>query len=98
MQFPHCDARILHSPGACVYCDDHPDWQQLRITWGINFTSESEPGLHPCPADAARGDNHMEWGGNVARDSEGRIFVPPPAPADVDAAANTVLSIIQGEQ
>lgn len=95
MQFPHCDARILHHHGACVYCDAHPDWQQLRVTWGINFTGESEPGVQPCPADRARGDGHMAWGGNVARDQEGNPVIPPPHPADVQAAATTVLNVLK---
>jgi hypothetical protein len=40
MQFPHCDGRILHAPGVCTYCDMHPEWQELRLAWGINFTGE----------------------------------------------------------
>jgi hypothetical protein len=67
-QFPHCDARILHAPGECVYCDQHPDWQALRASWGIAFTgwTPDEKEL-PCPADHARGNTHTKWGGNVAR-------------------------------
>lgn len=36
--FPHCDQRILHKPGECEFCDEHPDWQELRKAWGIAFT------------------------------------------------------------
>ncbi len=39
-RFPHCDARILHPPGVCSYCDDCPELQELRRVWGINFTGE----------------------------------------------------------
>jgi hypothetical protein len=65
-QFPHCDSRVLHAPGECVYCDEHPDWQELREVWGINFTGHQEVLKMQCPADRARGDNHKLWGGNVA--------------------------------
>lgn len=72
MQFPHCDSRILHAPGVCHYCDRRPEWQQLRVAWGIAFTGytpvESQA---PCPADAARApgspSDHRRWPGNVAR-------------------------------
>lgn len=47
-QFPHCDARILHAPGECEYCDLHPEWQELRKMWGIAFT-----GHLPGPITAA---------------------------------------------
>lgn len=67
-QFPHCDQRILHAPGECRYCDSHPEWQALRLAWGIAFTGY-EPDGHelPCPADHARGNTHTQWGGNVAK-------------------------------
>lgn len=63
-QFPHCDPRILHAPGVCKYCDDHPEWQELRETWGICFTGEFAEGFTPCPADVDRGEKHAQWGGN----------------------------------
>ena len=67
-QFPHCDQRILHAPGDCEYCDKHPDWQALRVAWGICFTGWRPDGDElPCPADYARGDNHTKWGGNIAK-------------------------------
>jgi len=64
-QFPHCDPRILHAPGECKYCDAHPDWQELRNQWGINFTGGTDPDRYKCPADAARGDRHETWQGNT---------------------------------
>jgi hypothetical protein len=67
-QFPHCDQRILHAPGECEYCDQHGEWQSLRVAWGIAFTGWSpEETELPCPADNARGDNHKKWAGNVAK-------------------------------
>lgn len=85
--FPHCDARILHAPGECSYCDKYDDWQELRGMWRIAFTGETPPeGWTPCPADAARPpgspSDHRKWGGNVARDerdllpSEWRSYPP----------------------
>lgn len=67
-QFPHCDARILHAPGDCQYCDSHPEWQALRLAWGIAFTGY-EPGENelPCPAMHMRPDAFEKWGGNVPR-------------------------------
>lgn len=67
-QFPHCDQRILHAPGECQYCDKHPMWQQLRISWGIAFTNyEPENDELPCPANYARGETCNIWGGNKAK-------------------------------
>src|SRR5271165_4500662 len=65
--YPHCDARILHAPGECQYCDMKPDWQILRQRWSIAFTGYTPEGTElPCPADYARGDTHKNWNGNVA--------------------------------
>lgn len=66
--FPHCDPRILHAPGECIYCDTQKDWQYLRNVWGIAFTGYTPEGDElPCPADYARGDSHKLWHGNVAK-------------------------------
>ena len=71
-QFPHCDQRILHAPRECELCDRHPDWQALRLAWGIAFTGyEPEEKELPCPADHARGDNHKLWFGNIAKPAPG---------------------------
>ncbi len=89
MQFPHCEARILHAPGECEYCDLHPDWQELRRVWGIAFTGEPATGVDgykqlPCPADYNRGNRHTGWGGNVARmplpDNWHELMVDDPCP------------------
>jgi hypothetical protein len=70
-QFPHCDSRILHKPGECAYCDKHPDWQELRRAWGINFTGgrtkkDGDSIWLPCPAEVNRPlDTINKWGGNV---------------------------------
>lgn len=65
MQLPHCDSAILHAPGKCEYCDRHPDWQELRQSWGINYTGESDPEKLPCPAETRRSlETINRWGGN----------------------------------
>ena len=72
MQFPHCDQRVLHAPGECEYCDRRPEWQELRLAWGIAFTGHAAiaPEL-PCPADYARppgsAADHRLWPGNTPR-------------------------------
>ncbi len=64
-RFPHCDPRVLHAPGECVYCDAHPSWQALRKTWGVRFTGHTDGGELPCPADLARGlAGAHSWPGN----------------------------------
>jgi hypothetical protein len=69
--FPHCDPRVLHAPGECVYCDSNPGWQELRQAWGIAFTGYTpEEKELPCPADYARGDTHALWPGNRAAKGE----------------------------
>lgn len=77
-RYPHCDARILHAPKECRFCDLHPDWQELREMWQIAFTGketvpldhtaawQTEGAVLPCPADYIRGDSHIKWGGNQA--------------------------------
>lgn len=75
-QFPHCDARILHAPGECEFCDECPEWQELRKVWMVAFTGhEPTTSDHagtqvPCPADFNRpaysASDHSRWGGNVA--------------------------------
>lgn len=78
-QMPHCDQRVLHSPeDNCKYCNERPEWQALRVMWGIAFTGHSYDGkgkqakgphgnaLQPCPAEADRGMKSINsWGGNV---------------------------------
>jgi hypothetical protein len=66
---PHCDARVLHAPGTCFYCDQHPQWQQLRMLWGVAFTGrQPADGEIACPSDFLRGLNaSAAWPGNRAR-------------------------------
>jgi hypothetical protein len=65
-QFPHCDSSVLHGPSECSYCDRHPDWQALRVAWGIAFTGHEPVGSEVwCPSDQRRGLHGAHaWGGN----------------------------------
>jgi hypothetical protein len=64
-QFPHCDQNVLHKPGDCKYCDMHPEWQDLRVAWGINFTGEKDEKKSPCPSERLRPAHLVHrWGGN----------------------------------
>lgn len=64
-QFPHCDARILHRPTTCTYCDTHPEWQAYRIAMGINFTGETDSDKAPCPSQRFRPHQVAhQWHGN----------------------------------
>jgi hypothetical protein len=76
-QFPHCDARVLHAPGVCEFCDAHQDWQELRKVWGIAFTGQKELRdekgdiLTPCPAEVARPLSVInKWPGNIPETEE----------------------------
>ena len=97
-QFPHCDSYILHAPGECEYCDRHPEWQELRQSWGIAFTGHSDEiqdragrtdgvPILPCPADLSRppgADNdHRRWGGNKPTSARGDSSWPAESSASV---------------
>ena len=70
-QYPHCDQMVLHAPGECEYCDSHPDWQELREVWNINYTGHSDPQKMQCPAEARRPAGIINrWGGNVPTNLE----------------------------
>jgi hypothetical protein len=76
---PHCDASILHSPGACEHCDKYSDWQEYRKLARISF-SDDEPTLEnaPCPSDWFRSASIRDlWGGNQAKPKPGTCKLPP---------------------
>lgn len=70
---PHCDAAILHRPGTCEYCDIYPDWQALRLVWGVAFTGETPTTDQiACPSDFRRPWGRAAlWPGNQAHPPEG---------------------------
>jgi hypothetical protein len=86
-QYPHCDSRVLHAPGECEYCDEHADWQELRQTWGINFTGHHDPAKLICPAQRERPlDSIHAWGGNAPetpdrKEARDRAATPIPEPS-----------------
>lgn len=68
---PHCDEWVLHAPGECIHCDKYPKRQELRNTYGINFTGDTTEPPRPwaCPAEMARPLEKIElWYGNVPKD------------------------------
>ena len=66
-KFPHCDARILHAPGECKYCDYYPSAQAARVTEGVNFTGHYDDDKELCPSEAERPLPIIEkWPGNRA--------------------------------
>lgn len=65
---PHCDSAVLHAPGECRFCDQYPDWQELRQLWRINFTGHMQDRKTPCPSVWFRDPLVRDlWGGNTAR-------------------------------
>jgi hypothetical protein len=42
---PHCDADVIHAPGVCQMCDQHPRLQEDRRMAGIPYTGQ---GLDPA--------------------------------------------------
>lgn len=69
----HCDARVLHAPGTCEYCDAYPALQEWRQEYRMLFTGEEpRPLWRMCPAQEARGlDSLNGWSGNVAHPASG---------------------------
>lgn len=91
--FPHCDPRVLHAPGECEFCDWHPDWQDLRIGWGIAFTGyEPDENELPDPATHARGDTLNKWHGNIALPFLGKIMPTSTAEHEAVIKANIAKS------
>lgn len=88
MQFPHCDPRILHDTGECLYCDEHAEWQAVRKGWGINFTGHHDADKLPCPSETQRDINTIyKWPGNTPKPSY------EPTPED-KAAVEALLSYV----
>jgi hypothetical protein len=69
--YPHCDSNVLHAPGECEYCDQHPDLQIQRGFSGINFTGHYDDEKELCPAERVRPLETIEkWHGNIAMTAE----------------------------
>ncbi len=64
--WPHCDARILHTPEECRYCAERTDLQEERVKLDVSNSGVANR-KWPCPADVARGKAHYSaWHGNRA--------------------------------
>lgn len=64
---PHCDPRVLHSPGKCPYCDSAKVLQLMRQAYKLPFTDELQATDPLLPgADRSRGSADR-WAGNQAR-------------------------------
>lgn len=81
---PHCDARILHNPDECCFCD-RADLQAVRNHLRIAWTGyEPGPTQIPCEADLDRPvgstADYNRWHGNVPAPfkatKEEKAFVP----------------------
>lgn len=78
---PHCDARVLHAPGECRFCDEYPLLQKAREVWGIAFTGRGLDGHAAilCPSDMARGVGGAHtWPGNRPTRPGGPVDVAVP--------------------
>lgn len=68
---PHCDARVLHSPGTCEHCDKSSDRQAVREAARVCFTNDNpwsakKSGWFLCPSISARGAKSVNsWSGNL---------------------------------
>lgn len=62
--YPHCEPRVLHSPGGCWACDGAPELQALRQEFEVPFTDELEPGDPLLPWADRTKESAEQWPGN----------------------------------
>lgn len=81
--YPHCDPRVLHSPGTCEFCDEHPDWQAERVRKKIDFTNDKVDEAdasreYPCPSFLYRDRETIEkwWGNRAHPKHESKLTFP----------------------
>lgn len=74
--FPHCDNRVLHSPGECTLCDEYSDLQAVRLNLGVSFTEHGpDPATDFRPLEIInRWPGNRPWPRGVAE-------AQPPSPA-----------------
>lgn len=65
---PHCDHRVLHSPGACGHCDHVPSLQVLRRSLGLKYTDELQMNDALLPGEDRSRASVEFWGGNRRND------------------------------
>ena len=61
---PHCDGRVLHSPGLCPYCDNYPDDQHKRLDNDIPFTDQLKDDEPLLPGEDRTAGSSRSWPGN----------------------------------
>lgn len=61
---PHCDSRLLHSPGTCVACDEFPTAQVFRKLVGLKFTDQMDENEAVLPGMDRTVGSATRWGGN----------------------------------
>ena len=61
---PHCDPRVLHSPGTCEACDTAPELQQYREMLGLQYTDELQANDALLPGQTRTRASAERWGGN----------------------------------
>lgn len=62
--YPHCDQRILHSPGACEFCDLAKVLQQYRAMLHLKFTDQLGENDPLLPGETRTKASAERWGGN----------------------------------
>lgn len=66
---PHCDPSVLHSKGACVYCDlpQNDDLRIFRESIGLPYTDQLSDDAALVPGDDRTRAGAERWGGNRAK-------------------------------
>lgn len=62
--FPHCDERVLHSPGTCKACDSTTVLQQYRKMLGLQYTDELQANDPLLPGEDRSRASAEAWGRN----------------------------------
>lgn len=62
--YPHCDNRVLHSPGVCDFCDKADTLQQYRRMLGLKYTDELQANDALLPGQDRTRASADAWGGN----------------------------------
>jgi hypothetical protein len=75
-QPPHCDARVVHRPESCFYCDTYASGlQALREVQFVNYTGEYDPNKAPCPVEHTRtAKSAHQWPGNAPKSIEQVVY------------------------
>lgn len=61
---PHCDARVLHSPGLCTFCDEAESLQDYRKRLNLKFTDELQANEPLLPGEDRTKGSAEGWSRN----------------------------------